>query len=119
MNSGAGKQAEDAALDYLQHQGLTLVTRNYRCRRGEVDLIMEQGRTLVFVEVRYRANLRFGGALESVDARKQAKLLLCAQHYLTSLHLDRPARLDVVALTPDGDEVRIQWVKDAFRGVTK
>lgn len=116
MNGGGtGKQAEDAALDYLQRQGLTLVARNYRCRSGEVDLIMEQGRTLVFVEVRYRANPRFGGALESVDARKQAKLLHCAQHYLTSKRLDRPARLDVVALAPEGGGVRIRWVQDAFR----
>lgn len=111
----AGRQAEDAALDYLQRQGLKLLVRNYRCRGGEIDLVMEQGRTLVFVEVRYRSNPRFGGALESVDARKQAKLLHCAQHYLTSQRLDRPARLDVVAFVPEGGEVRIKWLKDAFR----
>lgn len=110
-----GKQAEDAALDYLQRQGLTLITRNYRCRRGEVDLIMEQGRTLVFVEVRYRASSRFGSALESVDARKQTRLLHAAQHYLSTMRLNRPTRLDVVALMPEGGAVQIKWVQDAFR----
>lgn len=113
--SKAGEQAEDAALDYLLRQGLTLLERNYRCGRGEVDLIMADGRALVFVEVRYRSNPRFGSALESVDARKQAKLIYAAQHYLTSRRLDRPARFDVVALAPEGGRVRIQWVKDAFR----
>lgn len=113
--SNIGQQAEDAALDHLQRQGLKLLARNYRCRGGEIDLVMEQGRTLVFVEVRYRSNPRFGSALDSVDPRKQAKLLHCAQHYLTSQRLNRPARFDVVAFVPEGNTVRLHWVKDAFR----
>lgn len=110
-----GRQAEQAALEYLQRQGLRLLTRNYRCRGGEIDLVMEQGPCLVFVEVRYRSNPRFGGALESVDWRKRAKLVLAAQHYLQSQRANRPARFDVITFDAEGAAVRIKWVQNAFQ----
>ncbi|MGX2042015.1 YraN family protein [Methylocaldum sp. MU1018] len=110
-----GRIAEDHALSFLQNRGLRLIERNYRCRYGEIDLVMEDGRIIVFVEVRYRASLQFGGALESVDRRKQAKLLASAVHFLREKRMDRPARFDVAALATANGELTVKWVKDAFQ----
>lgn len=110
-----GRRAEDAALAYLQAQGLRLVERNYRCRQGEIDLTMRDGQTLVFVEVRYRADDRRGSALESIDARKRAKLAAAAQHYLTTRRVDSVVRFDAAAVEPAENGLSIRWIKDAFR----
>jgi putative endonuclease len=107
-----GAQAEDRARAHLERAGLKLLTRNYRCPRGEIDLVMADGDTLVFVEVRFRASRAFGGAAASVDARKRARLVAAAQHYLLAHPADRPCRFDVVAA--DG-EAAIEWLHDAFR----
>lgn len=113
----SGKQAEDAACRYLQSQGLTLIERNFLCRRGEIDLIMKQADTTVFVEVRYRRNSRYGSAAESVDWRKQEKLLAAAEYYLQ--HHPKAAkgacRFDVVALTMQNQQQKIDWIVDAFQ----
>ncbi|MFM8332251.1 MAG: YraN family protein [Candidatus Methylumidiphilus sp.] len=111
----AGQQAEDAALAYLQGQGLALVERNYCCRGGEIDLIMRDGAMLVFVEVRYRQSQTHGGALASVGARKQSRLIVAASHYLACKRIDRPTRFDVAAVSPDGGKLAIQWIKAAFQ----
>lgn len=111
----AGQRAEDSALAYLVAQGLRLVERNYRSRMGEIDLVMQDGAGLVFVEVRYRASDRFGGALESIDGRKRARIMAAASHYLVSKRIDRPVRFDVVALSPGNGRLAVQWVKDAFQ----
>ena len=95
------------------------VIANYQCRLGEVDLIMDDGDTLVFVEVRWRAYSRYGGALASVDWRKQRRLILAARHYLGRYpdQAQRPCRFDVLGLEPDEDgEVRYHWVQNAFYG---
>ena len=105
-----GQEAERHAADFLQKQGLRLVERNYRCRLGEIDLIMEQGGTLVFVEVRLRRNPNFGGAAASITQRKQSKLIHAAQHYLQQQPKHPPCRFDALLL--DGHE--IEWIKDAF-----
>ncbi len=112
-----GQAAEDAALAHLQHAGLTLVARNYRVARGpgarggEIDLILrDRDGTLVFVEVRARADRRHGGAAASIGAAKRASLLLAARHFLARLRAVPPCRFDVVAL--DGDE--LQWLRGAF-----
>lgn len=111
-----GRLAEDRALEFLQQQGLRLIERNYRCRFGEIDLIMDDGRTLALVEVRFRSNPRFGGALESVDRRKQAKLQTTATCFLKDRRLfDRPVRFDVAALSPGPNGLKVEWIKDAFR----
>lgn len=107
-----GAHAEAAAASWLQAQGLQLVARNYRCRHGEIDLIMREGNVLVFVEVRARSSKQFGGAAASVDQRKQQKLWLTAQHYLTSLPQIPTCRFDVMAL--EGTEWH--WLKDAIQG---
>jgi len=112
-----GQAAEDAALAHLQHAGLTLVARNYRVARGpgarggEIDLVLrDRDGTLVFVEVRARADRRHGGAAASIGAAKRASLLLAARHFLARLRAVPPCRFDVVAL--DGDE--LQWLRGAF-----
>ncbi len=108
----AGARQEDLALAYLQAAGLRLLARNVACRAGELDLVMRDGSTLVFVEVRARRSRRFGGAAASVDGNKQRRLVRAAQHYLQHRwHGSLPCcRFDVVAV--DDDE--IEWVRDAF-----
>lgn len=113
MNSG--RIAENQALEFLQQQGLTLVDRNYRCRRGEIDLIMQHSGTLVFVEVRFRKTSRYGSALESVDPRKQARIIHCATQYLASHRASVAARFDVVAISPNKGNLNIDWIPDAFQ----
>lgn len=103
--------AESLAAKHLAKMGLTLVAQNYHSRFGEIDLIMRDQNTLVFIEVRQRSSNRFYGALASVDQRKQQKIILTAQHYLSTHPDDSPCRFDVVALDKDH---QIQWVKDAF-----
>lgn len=114
MSEGAerGAAAERAARAWLERHGLRLRHANYRCRWGEIDLVMEDGDTLVFVEVRYRNSARYGGAAASVDAAKQQRLARAAADYLSRLRGRPPAsRFDVVALEPGG---RIEWITDAF-----
>lgn len=115
-----GKAQESKAARYLQTQGLKLHCRNYRCRSGEIDLIMIDSDTLVFIEVRYRRNEQFGGALDSVTAAKQKKIRRTAEHYLQShprlQYLG--CRFDVIGLTPQATshatEIRLDWIKNAF-----
>lgn len=109
-----GKEAEDAALTYLRRQGLRLESRNYRCRGGEIDLIMRDAAYWVFVEVRYRRTSRFGTPQATVDFRKQRRLALAARHFLAG-HAESPCRFDVVAI---GGEGRIEWLKNAFETPT-
>jgi len=111
-----GQQAEQAAADYLTKSGLQLIERNYRCRSGEIDLILSSGTYLVFVEVRYRKRMDYGGAAASVDRRKQRKLLNTAQHYLQQRQCtNRPCRFDVVAVTPDSNgNLSCDWITNAF-----
>jgi putative endonuclease len=110
--TGLGASAEDAAAAFLTARGLKLVERNYRCRFGEIDLILRDGRTLVFVEVRFRASAAFGGAGESITAGKRQKLLRTARHYMAA-HREFPAcRFDAVLL--NGDIGNVEWVANAF-----
>ncbi len=112
----AGARAEDLALQYLENHGLTLVTRNYHCRTGELDLIMREGDLLVFVEVRSRRSAQYGSPAESVTRAKQKKLLSAAASYLQRQGLDLPCRFDVVAiLLWPGSDPHIEWIRDAFQ----
>lgn len=114
MSSG-GAQAERLAAQFLQRRGLKLLQQNYRCRCGEIDLILQDGDTLVFAEVRLRSSGDFGGAAASINAAKQGKLVRTAQHYLVALGHTPPCRFDAVLLqTADGSD--IEWIKDAFSG---
>lgn len=108
-----GDGAERQALAYLQQQGLTLVTSNFRCKSGELDLVMKDGAALVIVEVRYRKSEQFGGALASITRQKQARIVAATQHYVIINKLSHCAiRFDVVALSGDS---RINWIKNAFQ----
>lgn len=111
-----GRHAEQYAEKYLHQQGLQLLQRNYRCRGGEIDLIMTDDETLVFVEVRYRRHQGFGGAAASVDRYKQQRLLVAAQHYLQKHHAgNHPCRFDVVAVMPGKNgQNAIEWITNAI-----
>jgi putative endonuclease len=109
----AGALAEQRAAQYLQQQGLKLLQSNYSCRFGEIDLILQDGETHVFVEVRLRSHAAFGGAAASIDARKQAKLLKTAQFYLSEFKRMPPCRFDAV-LMQSADPGQIEWIKNAF-----
>ena len=100
------------AAHYLQRQGLKLLESNYRCRFGEIDLVMRDGKEIVFVEVRLRGNAAFGGAAASITRSKQKKLTRTAQHY-QMVHGQTACRFDAVLL--DGlDEQRLEWIRNAF-----
>jgi putative endonuclease len=108
-----GREGEQYAEAYLQGQGLFLVERNYRCRFGEIDLIMREGEVVVFIEVRMRSNQTFGGAAGSITLSKQGRLMRTAGHYLASLRSVPACRFDVVLLSgPRGEGM--EWIKNAF-----
>lgn len=110
-----GDDAELRAQHYLERQGLRTLQRNYYCRAGEIDIIMLHRDTLVFVEVRYRRQTRFGSAAESVTRAKQKKIIRAASHWLSSQNRhDTPCRFDVLTLTGEG-EAQIEWITDAFQ----
>ncbi len=113
-----GAHLENIALSYLQGRGLQLVCRNFQCKLGEIDLIMQDGQTLVFVEVRYRRSERYGLAVETVDWRKQRKLIRTAQVYLNLRRLSqsRPCRFDILGITLRGEksEYHFDWIPNAF-----
>lgn len=108
-----GAEAEDAAERLLQRQGLRTVARNFRCRGGELDLLMLDGATLVVVEVRARGNPAFGNAAESIDARKQARIARATQMFLASQpqYVTHALRFDVVLF--DGERPG-EWIRAAF-----
>jgi putative endonuclease len=112
-----GARIEALARDFLQRQGLTPIAANANYRGGELDLVMRDRDTLVFVEVRYRKSTAFGGAAASVDAGKRRKLVLAAELFLTS-HREfarLPCRFDVVAAHGDVEAPTFDWLRDAFR----
>lgn len=109
--AAAGARAEALAAEFLVARGLTIVARNFRARRGEIDLIARDGATLVFVEVRLRRSQYFGGAAASITRAKSARLLAAAQVYLARLGHEPPCRFDAVLL--DGlDAAHIAWERD-------
>lgn len=109
--SRTGAAKESLAADYLERRGLRLIERNHRCRLGEIDLVMRDRDSLVFVEVRYRGSLRFGTPAETVDRRKQRRLIAAAGHWLQANPSVLPCRFDVVAIS---GQDRIEWLKNAF-----
>lgn len=106
----AGGDAEDGAARFLARHGLQVTGRNYRTRLGEIDLIARDGAVLVFVEVRLRRNARYGGALESITARKRQRIAAAARQYLMRFRRVPECRFDVVCL--DGEAPR--WIRGAF-----
>jgi putative endonuclease len=111
-SNSQGAKSEKQALAYLQQQGLSLLCQNYYCRFGEIDLIMQDQDTLVFIEVRYRKNSDFGGALASITKRKQDKIIKTAKHYLAQLENEPYCRFDAIAI--DQQSGSPQWIQNAF-----
>lgn len=111
----AGPAAERLAVEFLQRNGLTLVESNFRSRHGEIDLILRDGETLVFAEVRLRSSSAFGGAAASITLAKQAKITRTAQFYLQHTRSKAPCRFDAVLLD-SLDAKRVEWIRNAFEG---
>jgi len=123
-----GKQIEDLICFYLSRQKLKLIVRNYTCRYGEIDLIMRDKTTLVFIEVRYRQNFKFGSSLETVNLAKQNKIIKTAEYYLQSHDLFEKisCRFDVIGVRPNVNypqqqafisqlkQAQVEWIKNAF-----
>lgn len=107
-----GERGETLAAEMLRREGLVVLARNYRCRFGEIDIIARDGTTIVFVEVRSRADDAFGGAAASIGSVKRARLLKAARHYLATLPSTPQCRFDAVLL--NGDTPRIEWLRNAI-----
>ena len=117
-NHTAGKTAETVAALFLTGHGCTVLDRNFRDgRAAEIDLIAEDGDTLVFAEVKYRSGGACGTPEEAVTSAKQAKIRLAAEYYLYKKQIsqDKPVRFDVVCVEPCGGRLKIRWIRDAFR----
>ena len=113
-----GRWAEKVALHHLKQQGLRPYRSNFRWRGGEIDLVMLEGKTVVFVEVRFRKRSDFGDGAESVDWKKRNRLTATAQYFLQRHPglLDNPCRFDVVSVSTRGDQPLVQWIQNAFDG---
>ncbi len=121
-----GEQAEHDACRLLRKHGLKIRERNYRTKRGEIDIIAEDGSTLVFVEVRLRSNSTYGGPAESITPRKQQRIIYASQHYLQKERIadSQSCRFDTICITAQSyisaqsksATVDAEWIKDAFSG---
>lgn len=114
-----GEDAENACCKHLKKQGLKLLDKNFRCRFGEIDLIMLHKTTLVFVEVRFRQSSLYGGGLESITPAKQRKLRRSAEYYLQQNPQYENARFDVVSMsknnqTSHNKPYTYDWIQNAF-----
>lgn len=119
-STSIGQQAEQEALNFLKQQGLKLLDKNYHCRQGEIDLVMQDQQTLVFIEVRYRKSAHFGSSAESITNSKQRKIIHTAEHYLyNKVKTAIPVcRFDVVAIYPSANaqnSLQFDWIKHAFQ----
>ncbi|TAL59204.1 MAG: YraN family protein [Legionella sp.] len=110
----SGHQAEERASNYLQGHGLKLVGRNYHCFAGEIDLIMRDKEYFVFIEVRSRVNVSYGGGIDTITYGKRQKIIKTATHYLmrNQIYEKYPVRFDVIGI--DGKSGELSWIKDAF-----
>lgn len=106
-----GKRGEDQAASFLSSHGLTIVSRNYRCRGGEIDIICRHGNVLIFVEVRLRRDPHFGGAAASITPAKQRRIVLAARHFLLETGQNNAdCRIDCVLI----DANELNWIKNAI-----
>ena len=111
-----GNNAESAAEKYLINQGLHFISRNYRCKAGEIDLLMLDDDVLVFIEVRFRSNPFFGSAAESITSQKILRIRKTAEHFLQThnRYAHYYKRFDVIAISAQSASPEILWIKDAF-----
>ena len=115
-NLRKGLRFEDRARRYLQAQGLRFVDSNYRCRFGEIDLVMHDEDTLCFIEVRFRNSLGYGGASASITPAKQRRIVKAALFYLSgSPHrLQQAIRFDALLIQQERNELEFNWIRNAF-----
>lgn len=111
-----GKQAEQRVLRFLQNYGLKHLGNNFRTQTGEIDLILQDGSTIVFVEVRARSSSKFMNALESIDSRKVDRIIRASRQYLQYHGISEaaPCRFDVVTVTGKSRSAKIEWIRNAF-----
>lgn len=112
--SSKGKAAEELACTFLQKKGLHLIDKNFHSRYGEIDLIMQHHDTLVFIEVRYRKNNDFGGAIASITPGKQQKIHKTALFYMQKKGREFNARFDVIAFNGKDNNLTTEWIQNAF-----
>lgn len=112
----SGHRAEVLACQHLQEKGLLLLEKNFQCRFGEIDLIMQDGDHIVFVEVRSRSRTDYGQVSESINRHKQDKIIKTATYYLQQQQwlYTRHSRFDVVAIQASADTLTLDWFKNAF-----
>ncbi len=112
-----GAHIEALASAFLQCEGLVQIAANVNFRHGELDLVMRDGVTVVFVEVRYRRHQSFGGGAASIDINKCRKLLRAAESFLSTHreYAQAPCRFDVIEASGDSEAPRLTWLRDAFR----
>ncbi len=122
LNSNkTGQKAETFALKFLQANGLKLVKQNFSCKNGEIDIIMRDTEFLVFIEVRYRKTIQYGHPLETIDYRKQQKIIHAVHYYLLKYpqFAHYPCRIDAVAITSgqieNGKKNHIEWIQNAIQ----
>ncbi len=106
-----GQASEQLAHDFLVDKGFKLICRNFRCKQGELDLIMTDNKTLVIVEVRYRKNDKYGSAVESITAKKQSRIIAASHVYLDKHPTKGPIRFDIIGISGNNE---INWIKNAF-----
>lgn len=111
-SKAVGMQYEERAVQYLAGCGYRVVARNYRCRKGEIDIIAKDGPYLCFIEVKYRKEGKFGGALKAVNLSKQQRISKTALYYLMEHGYtdNTPCRFDVLGVTAD----HMELIKNAF-----
>jgi putative endonuclease len=116
-NYRRGQWAEQVVLEYLERKKLKLVSRNFHSKMGEIDLIMLEQETIVFIEVRYRANNNYLHALESINDKKCSRIIKTSQHYLQANRWTsgKPCRFDVITVTGENYSPKIEWIKNAFQ----
>lgn len=111
-----GQAAERLAARYLLARGLRPVAANFRCRRGELDLVMTEGRVLVVVEVRFRLRTNVATPAETINPAKRRRIIRATENFLlrAPAHVGRPVRFDVVAITGEDSERTVRWLRGAF-----
>ncbi len=113
-NVGRGRVAQAAAEEYLDRAGFKIVSRNWRCKAGEVDLVAFEGATLCFIEVKARANQNYGGAVAAVDRRKQLRISGAAALFLASCGHPGACRFDVLGLDRQEGGWQFTLIRGAF-----
>ncbi len=112
-----GEKGEDLALDFLLKQGYELLARNYRYQKAEVDIILNQGNTIIFVEVKTRTSESFVEAEVAVTTQKQKRMISAANNFLTETSMDYEAQFDIVVVILNSKEKSIRHIPDAFNSV--